>query len=637
MQMTQQSLEEMEKGIARSLERSKGYGVDSQLRKAPESSKLTARELSKRISKQKEFFGIAKKQIDTLYSLLKESGFCMALADKDGYVLYVVGDDELVQHFISRNCMPGYRWTEKDLGTCAIGLTLVDEKPFFVPGNRMYAAFAKHVSNAASPIFGINQELLGVICLSGYSELMHIHSLGLACQAAETVKSQLKEHSNSRELSIKNQYLRALLEAGTKGIVTVDQLGRIVQTNRKACFLLDLPKGHTGKFFADLVNIDFKLANELKTGKGFLLREITSSKGKHFVSLAPVIIENGEMVGAILSITEKKEMVELAMEIAGAEAHFTFQSIIGNSEALQATIHVAKIAAKNDAPVLILGDTGTGKELFAQAIHNASNRCDKPFIALNCGAIPKELLESELFGYEEGAFTGAQKGGRAGKFEIADTGTLFLDEIGDMPFDMQVKLLRVLQTGEIRRVGSVRTTKIDLRVISATNKNLRQEAHFERFRPDLFYRVSTLYLTVPPLRDRKEDIVLLIDAFMKRHGYSLKEGQLCPKAKKLLIEYHWPGNVRQLENTVERGIHLAQGAMLETEHFGLIELEQAPTSPNNIPETRTLEDIEHEAIKLALIEYQGNMTQCAKNLGISRPTLYRKLDKFAIKVPAQNE
>ena len=630
MKIAQQSLEDMENAISLSLERSRGYGIDPQIAKAPESAKLTIQNLNKRITKQKPFFTIAKEQIDTLYALLQGSGFCMALADPDGYILYVVGDEDLVQHFISRNCMPGYRWTEKDLGTCAIGLTIVEKKPFFLPGNRMYAALAKSISNAAAPIFGVDQELLGVICLSGYSELMHIHTLGLVCQAAETVKSHLREHSNSRELTIKNQYMRALLEAGTKGIVTVDQSGNIVQTNRKACFLLDLPKDHAGKSFAEFVNIDFKLSTELKNGKGFLVREITSSKGKNFVSLAPVIIENGEMVGAILSITEKKEMVELAMEIAGAEAHFTFQSIIGKSSTLNSAMHVAKIAAKNDAPVLILGETGTGKELFAQAIHNASDRCDKPFIAINCGAIPKELLESELFGYEEGAFTGAQKGGRAGKFEIADTGTLFLDEIGDMPFDMQVKLLRVLQSGEIRRVGGLRTTRIDLRVISATNKDLRKEALFERFRPDLFYRISTLYLTVPPLRERDEDILMLIEAFMKRHGYTSLKDLLCPQAKKLLMEYQWPGNVRQLENTVERAIHLAQGSILKTEHFGLIELEKTSTSHENLSEIRSLDDIEQKAIKLTLIHHNGNLSQCAKSLGISRPTLYRKLEKFAI-------
>ena len=630
MKIAQQSLEDMENAISLSLERSKSYGIDPQIAKAPESSKLNHQDLTKRILRQKPFFNIAKKQIDTLYALLQGSGFCMALADPEGYVLYVVGDEDLVQHFSSRNCMPGYRWTEKDLGTCAIGLTIIEQKPFFLPGNSMYAALAKSISNAAAPIFGVDQELLGVICLSGYSELMHIHTLGLVCQAAETVKSHLKEHSNSRELTIKNQYMRALLEAGTKGIVTVDQSGNIVQTNRKACFLLDLPKDHAGKSFAELVNIDFKLSTELKIGKGFLVREITSNKGKNFVSLAPVIIENGEMVGAILSITEKKEMVELAMEIAGAEAHFTFQSIIGKSSTLHSAMHVAKIAAKNDAPVLILGETGTGKELFAQAIHNASDRRDKPFIAINCGAIPKELLESELFGYEEGAFTGAQKGGRAGKFEIADTGTLFLDEIGDMPFDMQVKLLRVLQSGEIRRVGGLRTTRVDLRVISATNKDLRQEAHLERFRPDLFYRISTLYLTVPPLRERDEDILMLIAAFMKRHGYTSLKDLLCPQAKKLLIEYQWPGNVRQLENTVERAIHLAQGSILKTEHFGLIELEKTSTSHENLSEIRSLDDMEQKAIKLTLIHHNGNLSQCAKSLGISRPTLYRKLEKFAI-------
>ncbi len=626
------SIENMQKSIELSHIRSREYGVDASIDKSPEKSKLTLSELKKRINQQSNFYTIAKEQIDNLYSLLQGNGFCLALADKDGYVLYVVGDEDLYKHFHKRNCMPGYRWREQEMGTCAIGLTLVEQKPIFLSSNSMYSYLAKIYSNAGAPIFGKDNELVGSLSLTGYTDRIHLHTLGLVCQTSETIRAKLIEHLHIRELAISNQYMHALLEAGTKGIITVDKLGNIVQTNKIACSLFSLPLNHVGKPFATLVKTNFDILKELAKKKNILLREMDTNKGSYFVSLAPVTLDNNEVVGAILSITEKKEMLELAIEIAAAEANFTFKSIMGKSSVLNSAINIAKIAAKNDAPVLILGETGTGKELFAQAIHNASNRKDKPFLALNCGAIPKELLESELFGYDEGAFTGAQKGGRAGKFELADTGTLFLDEIGDMPFDMQVKLLRVLQTGEIQRVGSTKTTKVNIRVVSATNKDLRQEANLGSFRPDLFYRISTLFLTVPPLRERKDDILLLVDFFMKRHGYNNLDEQLCSHAKELILEYSWPGNVRQLENAVERAIHLAEGKQLRTEHFGILDLEKTRPIRNELKEIRTLDEVEENAIRATITHYNGNLSQCAATLGISRPTLYRKIEKFSIDI-----
>ncbi len=626
MKIAEQSFEDMQISIQKSHERSKNYLINLNLLKASEDSKLNSKELEIRIL-ENNWLHIAIEKVETLYSLLKGSSFCMVITDSEGYVLHILGDNDIYLHFKERNCMPGYRWTEKEMGTCAIGLTLVEQKPIFIPGSKMYTLNAKSISNAGAPIFGKNNEFLGVICISGYSELMHLHTLGLVCQAAEAIKSTLKEDYHLREMAIRNKYLQAFLGAGTRGIIIIDQNEKIVQTNQIACDLLDLPTKHIGKIFSSLVKTGIDFLKELKSKTGFLAREFCTIRASYFLSLTPVFLDKNEMVGAILTIAKKNEMVELAMEIAGVEANFTFQSIIGKSKALNSAIHLAKIASKNGAPVLILGETGTGKELFAQAIHNASDRKDKPFLALNCGAIPKELLESELFGYEEGAFTGAQKGGRAGKLEIADTGTLFLDEIGDMPFDMQVKLLRVLQTGELRRVGSVKSRKVDLRVISATNKNLIQEVQYERFRPDLFYRISTLYLTVPPLKDRDDDIILLIDFFMKRHGYSLQD--LCPQAKKQLEEYHWPGNVRQLENMVERAIHLAQGGSIKSEHL-ILHSPNLVSENNKFNQLHTLDYMESEAIKSTIIHYNGNLSQAAKSLGISRPTLYRKAEKYKI-------
>lgn len=620
------NLQDMALAIASSHKRSKKYNIDPNLTKAPESTRLTAKELEERIENQKTFYTVAKEQIDKLYTLLQGTGFCMALADKDGYVLYIIGDTDLVEHFKNRNCIPSYRWTEKDMGTCAIGLTLEDKKPIYIPGNEMYATLAQNISNSGAPVFDIDGSLLGVISLSGYTEKMHIHTLGLVCQAAEAVTSHLKEQRHSKELAIKNKYMSALLEAGTKGIVTIDPKGRIVQTNQKARCIFELDKNCIGKPFSSLTKTNFNFEQVLHKGKRFLAREISTNKGNGFLALDPVIMKNGEIVGAILTITEKKEMMQLAMEMTGAKAHFTFDAIVGTSPKLLEALEIAKIAAKNTASLLIYGETGTGKELFAQAIHNAGDRSDRPFVALNCGAIPSELLESELFGYEEGAFTGAQKGGRPGKLELADTGTLFLDEIGDMPFNMQVKLLRALQTGEIRRVGGIRTIPIDIRIISATNKDLKKEIEKECFRPDLFYRITTLSILIPPLRERRDDIPLLVDYFFKRFGSLDTRKCLAPNIYNLIVNYSWPGNVRQLESAIERAIHLADGKTIKAEHFGIEKNNADGTAIRNL----TLDEMEKSIISESLQKHRGNMSSCAKSLGISRPTLYRKLEKYRI-------
>ena len=626
MPVLPKNLQDMALAIASSHKRSKKYNIDPNLTKAPESTRLTAKELEERIENQKTFYTVAKEQIDKLYTLLQGTGFCMALADKDGYVLYIIGDTDLVEHFKNRNCIPSYRWTEKDMGTCAIGLTLEDKKPIYIPGNEMYATLAQNISNSGAPVFDIDGSLLGVISLSGYTEKMHIHTLGLVCQAAEAVTSHLKEQRHSKELAIKNKYMSALLEAGTKGIVTIDPKGRIVQTNQKARCIFELDKNCIGKPFSSLTKTNFNFEQVLHKGKRFLAREISTNKRNGFLALDPVIMKNGEIVGAILTITEKKEMMQLAMEMTGAKAHFTFDAIVGTSPKLLEALEIAKIAAKNTASLLIYGETGTGKELFAQAIHNAGDRSDRPFVALNCGAIPSELLESELFGYEEGAFTGAQKGGRPGKLELADTGTLFLDEIGDMPFNMQVKLLRALQTGEIRRVGGIRTIPIDIRIISATNKDLKKEIEKECFRPDLFYRITTLSILIPPLRERRDDIPLLVDYFFKRFGSLYTRKCLAPNIYNLIVNYSWPGNVRQLESAIERAIHLADGKTIKAEHFGIEKNNADGTAIRNL----TLDEMEKNIISESLQKHRGNMSSCAKSLGISRPTLNRKLEKYRI-------
>lgn len=617
-----QNLEDTERSIAHSHERSKVYKIDPNITKAPESSRLRPGELKERIESQKLFYTVAKEQIDKLYHLIKNTGFCLALADKDGYVLYVVGDSDLEELFQKDNCMPGYRWTEMDTGTCAIGLALIDKKPVFIPAGKLYADLSKNISHTGAPVFDPDGSLLGVISLCGYAEKMHLHTLGLICQTAEAAASHYKEYLNSKELAVKNKYMSALLEAGTKGIISTDLNGCIMQANGKARSLLDLDQDCQGKSFSALTKI--KLNFEQNLQNGFLAKEICTKNKDCFLDLAPIAMNNGETVGAMLTVTEKKEMLQLAAKITGAKARFTFDSIIGSSPRFLEAVEIAQIASKNTASLLLCGETGTGKELFAHAVHNAGNRRERPFVTLNCGTVPSELLENELFGYETDVFANPLNEKQPGKLELADTGTLFLNEIGNIPLQLQSKLLNILQTGEISRTGAA-AVPLDIRFIFATTKDLKKEIEKGRFLPDLFYRITALSVVIPPLRERKEDIPLLAEYFF-RQAAGNSQKQLSPKTCSLLLNYPWHENVRQLKSAVERAIRLADGKTIKAEHFGIDENEHFVKTASDMP----LDEIEKKVIENSIRRHEGNMSACAKSLGISRPTLYRKLEKYGI-------
>lgn len=322
------------------------------------------------------------------------------------------------------------------------------------------------------------------------------------------------------------------------------------------------------------------------------------------------------------------------MEIAASA--WAFGS--GNTDAASRPRSIAASpSGKPSIPTtLILGESGTGKELFAQAVHNASERSAGPFVAVNCGAIPRDLVQSELFGHSEGAFTGAARGGSAGKFELADGGTIFLDEIGDMSFDAQVSLLRVLQEGEVTPVGARKSRRVDVRIIAATHRNLSNAVAEGAFREDLYYRLNVLNLTVPPLRIRREDIPLLARHFLSRCARSLRkkvEG-LSPAALESLNAHGWPGNVRELENAIERAVHMTSTGLIEPADLPVEILQKArrPASEMSVGPAagQDLDSHEINAIVAALRSTQGNVRVAAQLLKVSRAGLYNKMTRFAI-------
>jgi DNA-binding NtrC family response regulator len=329
----------------------------------------------------------------------------------------------------------------------------------------------------------------------------------------------------------------------------------------------------------------------------------------------------------IKRIIEHKELVlENVLLRQKLEERSEYDEIIGKSDAMQEIFEMISRVAPTDSTVLITGESGTGKELIAQALHGNSQRCYMPFIAVSCGALPDSLLESELFGYEKGAFTGAEYTKR-GRFEMADKGTLFLDEIGDISLKTQVDLLRVLQQKEFRRVGGQDLIKIDVRILSATNRNLKKAIEERRFRDDLYYRLNVISIHVPPLRDRKEDISLLVETFIHRYCLELNKEpvKIVPSAMKLLMAYDWPGNVRELENVIERAIVIGKGTEIVSEDLPFSRKElKADGFPKSL---KMMEKIHIERI---LAETDWNITRAARELHIDRQTLYNKIEKHKI-------
>lgn len=365
----------------------------------------------------------------------------------------------------------------------------------------------------------------------------------------------------------------------------------------------------------------------------------------------PVLDENGDVlygVGMVLfqDLEEFREIIHKNKQLHSELFHiknelkriygakYSWENIMGSSAKLIEAKYMGKKAALTTSNVLLLGESGTGKELFAHAIHNDSGRGDSPFIRVNCAAIPGELLEAELFGYEEGAFTGARKGGKIGKFELANSGTIFLDEIGDMPLDMQVKLLRALQEREIERIGGTDTIKLDIRVIAATNKDLEQLVAKGQFREDLYYRLHVMTIRIPPLRDRHGDIPLLIQGLVHKISDQIGKyvSQVSPEAMDVLRGYQWPGNIRELENILERAINMTEGDTIELKHLPINLTNQAgkviqgPVQPLK----ELLDQVEKQAILQALEEAGGNRVKAAKALGIGRSSFYEKLEKYQI-------
>ncbi|MDJ1476324.1 sigma 54-interacting transcriptional regulator [Bacillus sp. LS15-K4] len=478
-----------------------------------------------------------------------------------------------------------------------------------------------------------------------YGLIAILESKGKSIQSLESIISRYE--------SALNLLSECILGVNEQGIVNF-------LSGSYAQFLgIDDPKEAIGKHCTEVVE-NTRMHIIVKTGQ-MEIGHIQRISNRNIIATRIPIIKEGKIIGAIGKIMfhDIQQFKALGDQISEMESklsyyqtelqrlqegRLSFQSIIGESAKMKEVKMMALKVSKSRSTVLIRGESGTGKELFAHAVHRASPRASGTFIRLNCAAIPRELLEAELFGYEEGAFTGAKKGGKPGKIELADKGTLFLDEIGDMSLDMQVKLLRVLQEKEIERIGGTKIQKVDVRFIAATHRNLREMVQRGEFREDLYYRLNVFEIDIPPLRERKEDMIHITEFLIKKLNGELGSNVLSldKRVRDIFMEHDWPGNIRELENVLERAMNVIEGMIIQVYHLPAY-LRKKDVEEELNHEIFTMDQEKHEmsyllqaevesaekrAITRALEKTVGNVKEAAELLGIHRASLYRKIEKY---------
>jgi transcriptional regulator of acetoin/glycerol metabolism len=581
--------------------------------------------LERATARNRDLVESAKHLMDKLVLSIHLSKSVVTLVDTAGLVLHASATSQDLENVPYG--VPGRRCDEATIGTNGMGLCIVENTPVHVVASEHYNASLHYLSCAAAPIRNVAGQLLGALNLAINTENFHQHTLGLVEAAAHAIE----EHLRLRSL-VRNQ--KVILELLDDGVIVLGRDGGIVSVNRQACDMLGLNGDRSvGTNIEDCIPDSAILRAILSDRAAFYDREIVFPLREGKLSCALSCAPFGED-GVILTLREARRMRKYAARVAGAKAVYTFENIIGAAAPLHEALRLARVASQSEATTLLLGESGTGKELFAQAIHNASNRRKGPFVVVNCGALPRNLVQSELFGYVAGAFSGALKEGSPGKFELADGGTLFLDEIGEMPLEAQVSLLRLLQESEVTRLGGKQAKRIDVRIIAATNKDLPTAIRNNAFRGDLYYRLNVLTIGIPPLRQRQGDVAVLTRVFLDKFAATLNKKQLrlSREALAALESHHWPGNVRELENCIERLVNVAPGDSIDIVDLPqdiMADMVRGPHAKAG-EAAMSLKRIQKALILETLRETGGNFRRTSSILNISRTTLYAKLKQYGI-------
>jgi len=608
--------------IEDSWRRSVGQGVDPFRGAAP----LMQREedLQGLHRRNRELASAAKPIAAQAKRFLAESGTIMVITDPGGVIMHTEGDAATRGAAREIHLAPGGDWSEASVGTNAIGTALAVRGPVQIHAAEHFCEGIKQWTCSATVIEDpFDGEVRGIVDISGLKSTFDPHCLALAVATAGRITECLRQASLERRARLLEATVGRFYGRQSDALMVFDHQGRIVKANEEASSALrargvELHEGGPLVVLRD---------NHLVDLEGQRLDSFDEDR------VVPVV-EGGDRLGTLLVLPVARQTGGSAAPRQQRQPSSPFEGILRASPSLATQVEKAERLADLPAPVLLQGETGVGKEVFARAIHDSGQYSDKPFVALNCGSLQRDLLSTELFGYAEGAFTGARRGGMPGKLEAADGGTLFLDEIGEMPLDLQPHLLRVLQEGEFYRLGENRPRKVRFRLLAATNRDLRQEVSEERFRMDLFYRLSVVTLTLPPLRERRNDIAPLARTFADQiaESYGLAPKSLSEDLVRALERYDWPGNIRELHNAIEAMMLMSGDDTLGTEALPE-EYRAQPGGACDDPSgshSGLLKSGERDLIVEAIRSAGGNLTRATRSLGIAKSTLYLKLKRFGI-------
>jgi len=626
--------------IQKAHERSEGFGLHSCTR--PDYDVLTGADLTLKLEQNRVLTAHALPVMETLHEQIVNTQSMIVLTDAQGLILHSIGDDDFLQRAEKVALRPGANWAEDRQGTNAIGTALAERSATVVHGDQHYLAANRFLTCSSVPILDPYGDVVGVLDVTGDCRSYHQHTMALAKMSVQMIENHLFTSTFRDTLQIafhgRPEFLGTLME----GIAAFTLDGRFLSANRSAQFQLGVPlaglRAHTLASLFGLTSaqlFDRVRANpdqivSLNLHNGTVVRARVGVRRTQFA--------DGPSVDAHrVSRTEARTVAQAASTSMSVRLD-TLDT--GDAQVAAVIAKVRKVIGK-DIPILITGETGTGKELLAQAIHNDSPRRDGPFVAVNCASIPETLIESELFGYEEGAFTGARRKGALGKLVQANGGTLFLDEIGDMPYPLQVRLLRVLQERIVNPLGSAKSIPVDISVVCATHRSLREMIAQNLFREDLYYRLNGLVVKLPPLRERT-DLAVVIEKMLEQESAASCNGcslSVSPEVAALFEQCAWPGNFRQLGNLLRTAAAMVDDdGVIRREHLpddffedlGSRETSAAAAVGQQAPHgalrnDARLHEVAVSVIAAAIERHGGNVSAAARALGVSRTTIYRKM------------
>ncbi len=607
--------------IERSWRRCLANGIDTN---SPSSLEVvTAQELALKREQNQQLLKLAQPEMETLNEQIAHTRNVVILTDDEGVILHSLGGHHFLNEAQRIALSAGASWHEDHRGTNAIGTVLIEQSALTVQGAEHFMSYHHSLSCSAVPIFGAENQLIATLDVSNDSNMSQQHTLALVKMSAQMIENRLFLASHQGEIALHFHARPEFIGTLWEGVAIFTDGGQLVATNRSGQFQLSLntskAASQQGINFNNLFDIPF----------ASLLRQI----GGTDKLIVPLRLNNGARIYVQVELLQKKQQISTTPPAVVKRTSAANLDLLDSGDAkISRAVQQIKQVLSRDIPILIQGETGVGKELFARAIHEASAQHKGPWIAVNCAALPEGLIEAELFGYEEGAFTGARRKGSPGKIEQANGGTLFLDEIGDMPLSLQARLLRVLQERTVTPLGSTKTIPVNFSLISATNLKLKEKVEAGEFRSDLYYRLNGLSVALPPLRERS-DLQALIDVIL--HIEQAGTVEITPEVLAIFQAHSWPGNIRQLHNVLRTAIALADGAAITALHLTQdfideMSLTKPSLSANATSNSLDLDDLTSQAIKQAMQAEAGNVSAVARQLGISRNTLYRKLKAMGI-------